>query len=361
MSRIPWWYTHLDDAERDRLVGAFDARRLSLGAIGAEFEERFASLIGARHAIVTPSGTAALTMAMIAHGVGPGDEVIVPDLTWIATAQAVSIVGATPVPVDCTPDMTLIDISAIESHITSKTKGIIPVHMNGRPCHVQEIRNIARKHGLFVVEDVCKAMASEGPDGYLGTYGDIGCFSLGMISLVSAGYGGIAVTDDPDLYERLLSIRDHGVHRGADEHYATAGFNFKVSDLLMAIAIAQLEKVDTKKAHLTKVYERYADGLNGHEFVSLIPVNVESGQVSLLIDVRTHWREDLIAHLQSHEVDVSRFHQPVHRAYSGETLDTAFPNATAFSREGFVLPCGPSQPLENVDSVVEILNEWRPA
>jgi len=355
--RIPWWHTEIGEAEKIKVIYAFENKRFSLGSVTEELEHQIASTLQVPYVVVTPSGTAALTMALIATGVEPGDEVIVPDLTWIATAQAAAILGTRVVLADCLADLPLIDPVEVERKLTPRTRAIIPVHYNGRPCQMDELLEIARNASVALIEDACKAFASKTSEGYLGTLGDLGCYSLGMVSPVSTCYGGVVVTKDKSLYEKLKLIRNHGVPRRGDEEYITKGFNFRFSDILASIGIAQLSRLEEKLNHLRKVYQRYADGLSSLQHIEMIPVDVESGQVSLLIDVRSKYANEIIGYLKQHRVEALRFHLPLHlAAYLNNSGD--FPNASRFGNEGFILPCGPSQPMENVDRCIELLHEW---
>ena len=356
--QIPWWHTEIGAGERIRLLDAFDRRCFTLGPVSRELAERLSAGLGVRHVVITPSGTAALAMALLAAGVGPGDEVIVPDLTWIATAQAASILGARVVLVDCAADSPVIDLDAAERAITPRTRAIIPVHFHGRCCDMPRLMALAKANGIFVIEDACKAMFCRHAEGMLGTIGHFGCFSMGMISLISSGYGGFIVTDNDALYEKLLLIRDHGMRRIPAESYEYNAFNFKISDLLCAIALGQLDVLEEKQAHLRRVYDLYHEGLAGLETVEMIPLDVESGLVPLCIDLRARERESLVSHLEKSGIQVSRFHLPLHDARY-LNASGSFPNTLALTRTGFMPPCGPSQPLTNVASVIDCLRSWR--
>jgi len=222
---------------------------------------------------------------------------------------------------------------------------------------MDELLEIARNAGITVVEDTCKAMASKTSQRYLGTLGDVGCFSLGMVSLVSTGYGGAVVTNDKSIYEKLILIRNQGVPAQAEEKYLTLSFNFKFSDVLAAIGIGQLSRLSEKLEHVNQVYQRYVDGLSSLPYLQVIPVDTASGKVPLCAEFRSKHREEIVAYLNQHGVEVLRFHLPLHRASYLKNMGD-FPNASSFAEEGFILPCGPSQPLENVDRCIELLQEY---
>lgn len=366
MNVIPWWYTKLGEEEKTELLSAFEGKYFSQGGITAAFEKQLASLLDVPYAIVTPSGTAAITMSLMASGVGPGDEVIIPALTWIATGNAAAILGARVVLVDCLPDVPLMDPFEVKGKITPRTKAIIPVHLNGRSTSMSEWEAITNEKKIMVVEDACKALTSRSTRGYLGTSADFGCYSLGMISILSIGYGGAIVTNDKELYEKLLIIRNQGVeysisptHLDSEEAYAMMGFNFKVSDILAAVGLAQVSRLSEKQAHLLRIYRRYEKGLSDLSYIDLIPNKIEFGEIPILVQVMSDYRHEIMNYLDQQGIGTLKEHIPLNRArYLKNT--GKFPNSDIFANKGFVLPCGPSQPLENVDRTIEVLQDFQP-
>jgi dTDP-4-amino-4,6-dideoxygalactose transaminase len=352
MKKIPWWFTSIGEQEKEQVIEAFDNRRFSLGKVTEELEKQFAAMLGVPYAVATTSGTAALTMALMSIGIEPGDEVIIPDLGWIATANAAAILGAKVVLVDCLPDSPLIDPKAVEKKITKKTKAIIPVHLNGRACQIEELK----KFNIPIIEDACKAMVSKHKGKCLGTFGQLGCYSLGMVSLISIGYGGMVATSDQKLYEKLILIRNQGVESYENEQYLAKSFNFKISDISAAIGLGQLSRLDQKIEHINKIYRTYKVGIKDLSFIEMIPVDLDNGEKSLLIEVRSKNKKKVMDYLVDNGVEPLNFHIPLHKApYLNN--EGVFPNATSYADESFILPCGPSQPLENIEAVVEILKK----
>jgi perosamine synthetase len=318
--------------------------------------------LGVRHVVVTNSGTSALTMALIALDIGPGDSVMVPDITWIATAQAVNLVGADVISIDTLPGLPIMDINLLESKMSSSVKAIIPVHMNGRSVDMISLKKYAEDKNVHLIEDACKAMFSRNQvkngEGYLGTLGDMGCFSMGMISLVPAAYGGFIVTNNSILYEKLKVIRWHGVAYNPKEVYVSRASNFKYSDLLSSMAISQLNDRDSKIKKLNNIYSRYKEGLSGLSFINLVPVDIEAGEIPLLNDVRSLERDSVVDYLKRFGIETCNFHAPIHEApylnCQGE-----FKNSKVMSNEAFHLPCGPDQKTEEIDYCIEILRQYK--
>ncbi len=242
--QITWWKTSVGEEAPRRAKEAIANGQLSDGKVVQELEARTAKLLGVPYVVAAPSGSMALLMAMLALKVGPGDEVIVPNYTWIASAHAALLLGAKIVLVDVLPDRPVMDVAEVQRKITDRTKAIIPVHLAGRANDVERLMKIAAEVNAFVAEDACQAILSKAPDGrFLGTIGHIGCYSLGVAKLLAAGQGGLAVTHDPELHTRMRAIKTHGVVANDRdwEDYTGLGYNFKVSDILASVVLPQFE------------------------------------------------------------------------------------------------------------------------
>jgi dTDP-4-amino-4,6-dideoxygalactose transaminase len=357
MADINWWSTYLGEEETAAVLAAMAGKRFSQGPVTAELEREIAARLQVRHAVMTTSGSMGLLMALMALDVGKGDEVIVPDVTWIATAHAPVLLGARVVLCECCVDRPLMDVERLGALITARTKAIIPVHLNGRAVDMPALLALARSRGIAVLEDAAQALASRSDGRHLGTFGDAGVYSLSLTKLVSTGQGGAVVTDDDALHARLLSVRGHGVaDYGGEERYLALGGNFKFNDVLAAIGRAQLARLADKVAHVTDVYRRYRDGLNGLDAVRLIPVDVESGEVPLWTEVLCRDRPAVMAHLKARGVGTRPYHPALHTA-PHLPHDVDHPRAWRFATGGLVLPSGPSQPREAVDRTIAALRE----
>jgi dTDP-4-amino-4,6-dideoxygalactose transaminase len=207
----------------------------------AEFETAFAKYIGTKYAVAVSSGTAALHLSLLALGVGKGDEIITTPFSFIASANAILYVGAKPVFVDIDASTFNIDPELIEAKITKKTKAILPVHLFGLPCHIQSIMKIAKKHKLFVVEDACQAHGASFKHRKVGSFGDLGCFSFYATKNMTTIEGGMITTNDKQLYEKLLLLRNHGSK--IKYQHEILGYNFRMTDINAAIGLAQFKKL----------------------------------------------------------------------------------------------------------------------
>jgi 8-amino-3,8-dideoxy-alpha-D-manno-octulosonate transaminase len=217
-------------------------------------EERFA----VQHAQLLSSGTAAVSMALAASGVGAGDEVIMPCFTFVASFEAILMLGATPVVVDIDDTLTL-DIEAVESAITPKTKAIMPVHMCGSMANLHALKSICNAHNLLLIEDACQAIGGTYKGQALGTIGDLGCFSFDFVKTVTCGEGGVVITNDPKYAKHLDHFSDHGHdHIGNDrgaENHPFLGYNFRISELNAAVGLAQFRRIDEFLALQKKHYK----------------------------------------------------------------------------------------------------------
>jgi len=226
------------------------------------FAERFAEYIGAPYAIPTSSCTGALHIALLALGIEPGDEVIVPDLTWVATANAVRYAGATPVFADVERDSWCIDPASVRQLLNERTKAIIPVHLYGHAARMDEIVALARQRGLYVIEDAAPAVGAEFQGRKVGTFGDFAAFSFQGAKLLVTGEGGMLVTANEDLYRTAAVIADQG-RRPGTFWIESSGLKYKMSNLQAAFGLAQLERVDELIAAKRRIFSWYEEELSG--------------------------------------------------------------------------------------------------
>ncbi|EQA69894.1 DegT/DnrJ/EryC1/StrS family aminotransferase [Leptospira noguchii] len=352
---IPWWRTSFGEEEINRIIESFRNQNISQGKVTVEFEEKIAEYLGVKYVVATSSGSTALLLSLMAIGIKPEDEVIVPNRTWIATAHAPYLLGAKVVLVDVEEDRPILDVSKIEECITTKTKAIMPVHMNGRSVVMQQLNTIAKKHNLFVIEDAAQAIGSKNSSGYLGTQSDIGCFSLSVAKAIATGQGGFAVTNNPDLAYKLKSIRTHGVENVKDpKAWIMPGFNFRFTDILASIGIEQLKRLPERIEYLKEIYNTYLIGLKDTP-ISPIKVCIESGEVPIYTEYVVQDRENLIGRLAEVEIDSRPFYPDLDKASYFPQNNRDFPNSRKYGLNGIYLPSGPTQEIKNVKRVIETI------
>ena len=241
----------------------------SLGKYIDKFEENFASYCGVKYAVATSNGTTGLHLALVALGVKCGDEVIIPDLTFIATASAVKYIGAKVVTVDIDEDNLCISPDAIKKAITPKTKAIIPVHLYGHPAQMDEINKIANEYNLLVIEDAAEAHGAEVNGNKVGGLSDAGVFSFYGNKVITSGEGGMITTNDKKLYEKLKFLRDHAMLKEKRYWHTEVGFNYRMTNLQAALGLAQFERIDEILNKKKEIFEQYNLGLKDVKGIKL--------------------------------------------------------------------------------------------
>jgi perosamine synthetase len=274
--RIPLQRPSLGDEELQAVKAVFDSRWLGLGPVVKEFEDGVRALVGAKHVIAVNTGTSALHIALAANGIGPGDEVIAPSLTFVATLQAVLQAGATPVFCDVEADTLNIDVADAARRVTPRTRAIIAVHYGGLACDLDALTALCRERGLILIEDAAHAFGSKYKDRYIGTFGAATCFSFDPIKNITCGEGGAVCTEDDAVAERIRTKIILGVEKETWRRYkeqrgwfyevTTPGYRYHMSNISAAIGLAQLKKLDAfmaKKREYVKRYDRELAGLPG--------------------------------------------------------------------------------------------------
>lgn len=262
--KIPLAQPIIGDEEKAAVMRVLDSGQLAQGAVVAEFEEAFARWMGVKHAVAVSSGTTGLHLALLAHGIGQGDEVITTPFTFIASANSVLYVHGTPVFVDVEDETFCIDPSRVEAAITPRTRALLPVHLYGHPAAMPELQDIARRRGLLVIEDAAQAHGATVDGRKVGTFGNTAVFSLYPTKNITSGEGGFVTTDDDAVAAAVRTLRQHG--ESERYHHQVLGFNFRMTDLSAAIGLAQLRKLERFNAarrHNAAVLSRGLAGLPG--------------------------------------------------------------------------------------------------
>lgn len=356
---IPWWRTLTGESELNKMAESFTNERISYGKVCKDLESRLSKLLNVPYVMMCSSGSTALYIGVKSMGIGPGDEVLVQDRTFHATAHAAMLAGASVRLVEVEKDSPIMDLNDLRKKISPKTKAIMPVHLNGRANHMKEIKQIAKEHNLFVIEDVAQAFYSKTEDGFLGTLGDVGCFSFGMTKLVSTGQGGFVCTHNENVYKNFKHFISHGVEDTFDGVFNNFGFNFRMTDILASIGHVQLDRLEQKLAHVEKVHKMYEDGIKDLSFLSLIPVKIES-EVPLWVEVMVADRAPLREFLYENGIESRKFLPSLHTSSHINVLnDQNFTNSKRFEDQGLFLPAGPDMSLENVQKVLEALHRYK--
>jgi perosamine synthetase len=332
----------------------------SRGRFVGEFETRFAQRIGVEHAASVCNGTVALHLALLALGIGPGDEVIVPTLTYIASANAVAYTGATPVFVDSVRDTWQIDPEDVRRHITPRTRAIMPVHVYGQACDMDALMAIAAEHRLFIVEDCAEAFGTLYKGRHVGTFGDISTFSFFGNKTITTGEGGMVVSNDKTLIERSRHLKGQGLAAHREYWHDVVGYNYRMTNIEAAIGLAQLERADEFIAKKRALAKRYAEGLEG------LPVVVHGEQagtvhsywmVSILVD-HADQRDPLREHLKARGIETRPLFYPVHTMPMYSRNYRKHPVAENLAWRGINLPSWPGLSDAQSNEVMQAIREF---
>lgn len=361
MKKIPWWSPQIGPNELGLVREVLESGYINEGDVTERFERQIAELVGAKHAVATTSGTTAIFLALAASKIGHGDEVIVPDVTFIATANAVKLAGATPVLVDVDPHTLNIDLTAFERAITPRTRAVVPVHVTGRGADMKGVCALAEEHNLVVVEDAAEALRSKHAGRWLGTWGNAGCFSFSPNKTITSGQGGMIVTDDAKLAQRVRELKDQGRPvrgTGGDDLHPSLGFNFKLTNLQSAVALGQLQYLEDRLARQRRIYELYAAGLRGVRGIEVIRFDIAGGACPQWTDVLCDRRDALEEYLRVRGAGSRKFWFPLHTQAPYRLPDDAFPNAVAACKRALWLPSAFTLTDQDVQTVVEHIRSF---
>lgn len=337
----------------------------SCGKYVDRFERAFADFCGVRYAVSCSSGTAALHVALLALGVGPGDEVLVPTLTFVATANAVSYCGARPRFVDSEPDTWTIDPALIEAKITSRTKAIIPVHLYGYVANMDDITAIARRHNLFVVEDAAEAHGAEFRGRRVGSLGDVGAFSFYGNKIIACGEGGMVVTNSAKLAQYAAQLRGQGMDLQRRYWFPMIGYNYRMPNLTAAVGLAQLERIDWHLHRRLEVASWYQELLGDIPGIAWQAASKDTECVdwmfTILLDEPIQVsRDDVIARLLERGVETRPVFYPMHVLPPYQEMgkkDGEFTVAERVARTGISLPTWAGLEREDIVFVCEALRD----
>ncbi len=369
---LPYGHQWIDESDIKAVVEVLRSDWVTTGPKVAEFEAKLADYVGAKYAVVFSSGTAALHAAVFAAGIGPGDEVITTPMTFAASANCVLYQGGKPVFADVQPDTLNIDPGEIEKKIIPWTKALIPVDYTGQPCDLGEIKDIARKHGLIVIEDAAHALGATYRGKRIGTLSDMTVFSFHPVKLITTGEGGAVVTDDPELARRLRIFRNHGIttearerERAGDWFYEMVylGYNYRLTDIQCALGLSQMNKLDSWLARRQEIARRYNEAFAELPEIMTPVVKDDRSSAWHLYVIRLNLeqlragRAEVFAALRAENIGVNVHYIPVHlHPYYRERFGYKrgdYPVAEEAYERLISLPIFPRMTDADVDDVVK--------
>jgi len=358
-NRIPWWEPRIGEAEYRAVREVLDLNYLNEGETTSRFEQQLAAMLGVSHVVACTSGTTALSLALLGLGIRPGDEVIVPNVTFIATANAVSLIGAKPVLVDVSPETMNLCPGATKRALTVHTRAILPVHVSGRAADISSLTQVAQEHDLYLVEDAAEALLSRLDGRCLGTFGAAGCFSFSPHKTITMGQGGAVATNDTSLALEMRRLKDQGRSvrgTGGDDHHEVIGFNFKLTNLQAAVGICQLGYLEARTERLRQIENIYREQLSNLEGISLF--GFQEGGTPQWVDAHSPYRNELVTCLLDQDVHCRRFWIPIHRQPPYELSDDAFPVSVRMSNQSFWLPSAFTTPDSGIHRVCQLIRKF---
>jgi len=358
---IPVYEPSLGREELENIVEAVKTGWISSrGKFIPEFEQKFAEYCGSTYGVACSNGTTALHLALTALGIQKGDEVIVPTLTFVSTANAVVFTGAKPVFVDSNPNYWCIDPERITSAITKNTKAIIPVHLYGHPSEMKAIMRIAKENQLYVIEDAAEAHGARCYNQKIGGIGDVGCFSFYGNKMITTGEGGMCMTKNEEIAEKMKILRDHGMTPKRKYWHDRIGFNYRMTNLQAALGVAQIKKLDDiicKKRMIAEGYQKKFEELETKKLITCHPempwAKNTYWMYSILIEKNFPIsRDTLVKRLEEENIETRPFFYPLH-VFPMYNTGKKFPISEELSKKGINLPSSANLEEREIHHITE--------
>ncbi|MEW6606342.1 MAG: DegT/DnrJ/EryC1/StrS family aminotransferase [bacterium] len=357
ISKLTWWEPQFTEEDVKAVADVIRNGFVNEGKKTAELTQRMQKFFNVAYVLATCSGTIALYLALKACGVEERDEVLVPDLTFIATANAVILCGAKPILVNIRLSDLNIDPNQLKSSITKRTKAILPVHINGRCADMDAIQSVTKEYNLAVIEDAAQGLGSSYKGKYLGTFGDAGCISLAPTKIITSAQGGLIFTNRQDIYEKVVRLKDHGRLSRSWNYHPEIGFNFKFSDIYAALTNAQFNYLPGRLEKAKHDWTLYYNALADLPTVTFIETDFEKGTVPLWVDALVEDREGLIESLKTQGIDCRPFWPAIH-TQTPYHQDGDFSNAAYAAEHGIWFPSGAGKTDEDIQYVINAVRKY---
>jgi len=322
------------------------------------FERMLAEYVGCKYVSVVSSGTAALTVALMGLDIKGGGEVIVPDFTMIASANSVVLAGLKPVLVDIDRRNLCLDLNLVKKTVTPKTRAVMLVSLNGRSPDMDEFVDFCKDNNLFLIEDAAQSLGSKCKGKQLGTFGDVGCLSFSFPKIITTGQGGAILTNNKEVYDRVVMIKDFGRPVSGVDYHEIMGFNFKFTDLQAVIGIEQLKKIDyrvKRKKEMFKVYREFLEDVEEIEFIDTDLKDVTPWYMDIIVKDK---RDGLAAYLKDRGIMTRPFYPAIHTQPPYSHVKGEFPNSEWAARNGLWLPSTPFLTDEDIQYICSHIREY---
>ncbi len=356
--KIRWAPPSITKDERKSVLKVFDSNWFTQGPVTEQLEKKICQTINCKHAVVVNNGTSALICSLLAHEIGPGDEVIVPSFTFVATVNAILSVGAKPVLVDSNSKTFNTEIEYIKNKITKKTKAILPVDVSGMPIDIDSFRDFANDHNLTLIQDSAESMGAIYNHRNVGSFNHTAIFSFHMAKIVAGIEGGCVVTNNKKIATKLKLIRSHGDVKQYDSRIF--GLNFRISDIHSAIILEQLKKIQTFLLHRQKIADIYKNELSSFEFQKIPDYVTRHPYMLFAILLSPKKRNQLNNYLNSNGIETRICWPPVHKQkYHSKLFKGSFPNSEKIFSRIINLPMGNGLSEEDAMFVTQIIKKWQ--
>ncbi|MFC1571235.1 DegT/DnrJ/EryC1/StrS family aminotransferase [Candidatus Margulisiibacteriota bacterium] len=363
--KVPQFAPYIGEEEYAAIKSCFTDNWITEGPKAKEFNSMLCKLIGVKYGVFAPNGTLSIYLGLRAMGICSGDEVLVPDFTFIGSATAVEMAGATPVFVDVNKHNFQINSKACKKKLSKKTKAVMPVHIYGMSANMDEVMSFASENNLMVIEDAAQAIGVSYKGKHCGSFGKVSSFSFFADKTITTGEGGFVATNDKDVYENLLYLRNQGrLNRGSFIH-PKIGYNFRMTDIQIAVGIVQLNKLPIIKEKKLLILEKYKKALAGIEQVAMITLEDGSTYVPFRIALICEKAHALMAFLEKNGVQSRSFFYPLHKqpcfqylAAAQSLADKDFPHAVGGYDQGVCLPSFVSISDEQINYVCGAIKEF---
>lgn len=364
--KVPQFSPWIGKEEIQAITESIKSNWITEGPKSELFTRKLLKLTGSKYGVFAPNGTLALYLALKAIGISKGDEVLVPDFTFIASATAVEMVGAKPVFVDVNRRNFQINLSQADKLVTQKTKAVMPVHIYGTVVNMDHVLKFAKKHHLLIIEDAAQAIGVHWKGKHAGTFGKVGCFSFFADKTITTAEGGFIVTNDKQIYEKLLYLRNQGrIDRGSFIH-PRIGYNFRLTDIQSAMGLAQLAKLNQikkRKAHLLKLYQKLLKDVEG---ITFFKPEKDAEWIPFRVGILYPKAKELMEFMSIKGVEARTFFYPLHKqpcfAYLKDNLhqndDEDFPNSIYGYEHGVCLPTFPTLTEKQVEYVCGVIKKF---
>ena len=347
MKRINQIEPELGEEEKNELISVMNSGWYTEAAKTREFEKLFSDFVGTKYAVTVTSGMAALYVGLKAMGIDSKDEVIVPDLTFVASPNSIEMTGAKPILVDVEPHSLNLDLSKLKKLLTKKTKAIMPVDFNGRSTNIDELKEFTDKHDLLLIEDACHAIGSYHDNGkHMGTISNIGIFSFSIPKIITTGQGGMIITNDKKTYESCLALKDFGRDINAKKdmmkafQHNTIGYNFKFTEFQAAVGIAQIKKLPKRILQKRKMYKLYQELLTKIDKINFISTDlnrITPWMIDIMLTPKKQ-RQNLIKNLRQKNIETRIYYPAIHNLKPYKQINKKFPISSDISSRGLWLP-----------------------